>query len=71
MKKILIGLFIIVLAIGGAAYYLLGDLNSIVKGQIESHGTGALKTSVTVSEVNIKLLDGMGEIKGFSVANPD
>lgn len=71
MKKILIGLFIIVLAIGGGAYYLLSDLNSIVKGQIEKHGTSTLKTSVKVSEVNIKLLDGMGEIKGFSVANPE
>lgn len=70
MKKILIGLFIIILAIGGGAYYLLGDLNAIVKGQIEKHGTSALKTSVTVSDVNIKLLDGLGEIKGFSVANP-
>jgi len=71
MKKILIGFFILVLVIGGGAYYLLGDLNSIIKGQIEKHGTGALKTSVTVSDVNIKLLDGMGEIKGFSVANPE
>lgn len=70
MKKILIGLVIILLALGGAGYYLLGDLNSIVKKQIEKHGTNALQTNVKVSDVNIKLMDGLGEIKGFSVANP-
>lgn len=70
MKKLLIGLVIILLALGGAAYYLLSDLNAIVKEQIETHGTSALQTNVKVSGVNIKLLDGLGEIKGFSVANP-
>jgi hypothetical protein len=70
MKKILIGLVIILLALGGAAYYFLSDLNAIVKEQIEKHGSSALQTKVKVSGVNIKLMDGLGEIKGFSVANP-
>tara|TARA_R110001592_G_scaffold177076_2_gene417224 strand:- start:21208 stop:21975 length:768 start_codon:yes stop_codon:yes gene_type:complete len=70
MKKILIGLLIIILALAGAAYFLLGNLNSIVKEQIEKHGSSALQTSVKVADVNIKLLDGLGEITGFSVANP-
>lgn len=70
MKKILIGLVIIILALSGAAYYVLSDLNSLVKNQIEKHGSSALHTSVSVSDVNIKLMDGLGEINGFSVANP-
>jgi hypothetical protein len=70
MKKLLIGLLIIVLALAGAAYFFLGDLNSIVKEQIEKHGSSALQTSVKVTDVNIKILDGLGEIKGLSVANP-
>lgn len=71
MKKILIGLFIVILALAGGAYFLLGDLNSFVKSQIEKHGSSALQTKVQVSTVNIKLLDGLGEINGFSVANPE
>lgn len=71
MKKILIALFILILVIAGGAYFLLGDLNAIVKAQIEKHGSSALHTSVNVKEVNIQILDGLGEIKGFSVANPD
>ena len=70
MKKLFIGLLIIVLVLAGAAYFLLGDLNSIVKEQIEKHGSSALQTDVKVADVNIKILDGLGEIKGFSVANP-
>ncbi len=70
MKKILIGLVIVLLTLGGAAYYFLSDLNSIVKNQIEKHGTSVLHTSVKVSDVNIRLIEGLGEIKGFSVANP-
>jgi hypothetical protein len=70
LKKLLIGLLIIVLALAGAAYFLLGDLNSIVKEKIETHGSSALQTSVKVNDVYIKILDGLGEINGFSVANP-
>ena len=70
MKKILIGLLIIILALAGGAYYFLSDLNAIVKAQIEKHGSKTLQTSVDVNAVNIKLLEGLGEIQGFSVANP-
>lgn len=70
MKKILIGLLILLLTLAGAAYFLLGDINSIVKSQIEKHGSSTLQTRVNVDDVNIKLLEGLGEINGFSVANP-
>jgi len=70
MKKLLIALLLVILALGGAAYYFLGNINAIVKEQIETHGSNALQTSVKVGSVNIKLLDGFGEITGFSIANP-
>lgn len=70
MKKLLIALLLVILALGGAAYYFLGNINAIVKEQIEKHGSNALQTTVKVSSVNIKLLDGFGEITGFSIANP-
>ena len=70
MKKLLIALLLVILALGGAAYYFLGNINAIVKEQIETHGSNALQTNVKVGSVNIKLLDGFGEITGFSIANP-
>ena len=70
MKKLLIALALITIALGGLAYYYLGSINSIVKEQIEKHGTNSLKTKVEVGSVNIKLIEGMGEISNFSIANP-
>lgn len=70
MKKLLIAFILVILALGGAAYYFLGNINAIVKEQVEQHGSNALQTTVKVSSVNIKLLDGFGEITGFSIANP-
>ncbi len=71
MKKILVTILLVIVALGGAAYYYLGSINSIVKEQIEKHGSNALQTSVKVGGVNIKILDGFGEITGFSIANPE
>ena len=70
MKKILITILLVIVALGGVAYYYLGSINSIVKEQVEKHGSNALQTSVKVGGVDIKLLDGFGEITGFSIANP-
>ncbi|UZE96803.1 AsmA family protein [Alkalimarinus alittae] len=70
MKKLLAIFLLVIVALGGAAYYYLGSLNSIVKEQVEKHGSSALQTTVKVGGVNIKLLDGLGEITGFSIANP-
>ena len=70
MKKLLIALLLIIVAVGGLAYYYLGSINSIVKEQIEKHGTSSLQTKVAVGSVNIQLLDGLGEISDFSIANP-
>lgn len=71
MKKIFIALILILLLISVGAYILLGNINSIVKTQIEQQGSSALETEVSVRDVNIKLLEGFGEISGFSIANPE
>jgi hypothetical protein len=72
MKKkiiIIIGLTLI-LAIGGAAVYVLTNLNAIVEAAIEKYGSQATKTTVRVSSVQITLGSGEGEVKGLKVANP-
>jgi hypothetical protein len=71
MKKSIISvLLILVVVAGGAIYYGLNSLDSLVKKQLELHAGKALKTEVNVSAVKIKLLDGFGEISGFQVSNP-
>lgn len=71
MKKIiLISAVVIVLAIGGAAYYFLTQLNAIVERQIEKIGSQITGTKVSVSSVDIKLRKGSGAINGLVAANP-
>lgn len=71
MKKVLIGLVIIVVLIGGGIYYLIGNLDNIVKSAIETAGTEALGTEVKVGSVELDLLAGTASIFDFSIANPE
>ena len=71
MKKVLIGLVVVVVALGGVFYYLASNLDSILERVIESEGSSALGTEVQVDSVAVDLRGGTATINGFSVANPD
>lgn len=70
MKKIIIGLIVIIVIIAGAAYFLLGNLDSIVKAAIEKYGTEVTQTNVGVGGVKIGLTDGRGAISNLKISNP-
>lgn len=70
MKKILIGMVVIVIVIAAAIYYVLGNLDSIVESAIEKHGSEALKTSVDVGSVSIQLKEGAAQINDLTIDNP-
>jgi cell division septum initiation protein DivIVA len=71
MKKVILGLLlIIVIAIGGSVYYLLSNLDSLVEAAIEKYGSEATQTSVLVDSVKINLSDGAAGITGLTVGNP-
>lgn len=71
MKKVILGLLlIIVIAIGGSVYYLLTNLDSLVEAAIEKYGSEATQTSVLVDRVKINLSDGAVGITGLTVGNP-
>ncbi len=71
MKKVALGaLLVLIIAIGFSVYYLLSNLDSIVKSAIETYGTEAAQTQVKVASVKIVLQDGSGAIKGLTVGNP-
>jgi len=68
--KLSIGVVVLLAILVGAAMYLLGSLDGIVKAAIEEHGTRVTQTKVGVGGVKIKLTEGAGSISGITVANP-
>jgi hypothetical protein len=71
MKKVVLGAVLVLLVtIGFGVYYLLSNLDSIVKSAIETYGSEATQTPVQVASVKIVLQDGSGAISGLTVGNP-
>ena len=71
MKKVVLGaILVLLITIGFGVYYLLSNLDSIVKAAIEKYGSEATQTSVQVASVKIVLQDGSGAIRGLTVGNP-
>jgi len=69
-KKIFIGLGILVLITGIGVWQLLANLDSIVASLIESAGTEAIGTDVSVSKVKLDLKSGKATITGLTIRNP-
>lgn len=70
MKKILVGLGVVVILIAGGVVLLLSNLDSLVKTAIETYGSEAVGSQVSVGSVEINLTEGTAAIYDFSVANP-
>lgn len=70
MKKIAIGVGILLVVVGIGLYLLLGNLDKILKGAIEGVGSELLGVEVRVAEVELDLKSGEGQIRGMSIANP-
>jgi uncharacterized protein involved in outer membrane biogenesis len=71
MKKIVLAaLLVLLITLGFGVYYLLSNLDSIVKAAIETYGSEATRTAVRVDKVKIGLKDGSGAVRGLTVDNP-
>jgi len=70
MKKVLIGVtaLVLVLVVGLAVVY--SNLDAIVKDAIQTYGSEATKTTVSVTDVKLKLEAGEAAISGLKVGNP-
>lgn len=71
MKKLVIVLAVIVVVAGAGLLYVGSQLDSIVAGLIEEHGSAATKTPVRVGGVSIQLAEATGAISSLSVGNPE
>jgi hypothetical protein len=57
--------------IGAAILTLTLSIDGIVKKSIEDSASELLKTEVKVSDVDISIFSGKGEIEGFAIINPE
>lgn len=69
-KTLLIIVVLVIVAIAGGVYYVLTNLDSLVKQAIEKYGSEATQTAVRVKGVNIRLQQASASISGLTVANP-
>lgn len=70
MKKLLIGLAIVVVIVVGGVVYFASNIDSIVKSAIEDVGSEATKTKVTLNDVKLSITSGEGTLSGFHMGNP-
>jgi hypothetical protein len=70
MKKVLIGLGILVVVLGIVLWRVYANLDKIVAKVIEDAGTEVTQTAVRVGGVDLDLLNGKAGLSQLSVANP-
>lgn len=70
MKKVLIGIAALSLLVVGGLVFVWSNLDSIVKDAIQTYGSEATKTTVSVAEVKLRLEAGEVKITGLKVGNP-
>lgn len=70
LKKLAVGLGVIVVAIAIGAYYLSQNAGKIVQDVIEKQGTRVTRVDVALQGVDISLTDLKAGIRGLTVANP-
>jgi hypothetical protein len=70
LKKIAIGVVVLLVIIAGGAYYLFSNLDSIIKAAIEKYGTAATQAEVKLDSVKLSISSGEGALDGLTVGNP-
>jgi len=70
MKKVLIGIAVVVVVIAGAGVYLFLSAGDIIKQVVEEVGSRATQTKVTLTTVDLSLKSGDAVLKGFVMGNP-
>lgn len=70
MKKLVPIVLVLAAIIGGALFWLSGNIDGLVKDAIENYGSAMAKAKVRVGAVKIEPTDGRGSISNLSIANP-
>ncbi len=70
MKKVLIGVVGLAVVIAGGLAFVWSNLDGIVKDSIQTYGSEATQTQVSVGDVKLELEAGTASIRALTVANP-
>ena len=70
IKKILIGVVVLLVIAAGGIYYLYSNLGGLIKTAMETYGSEATQTQVKVGNVTLSVTSGEGAISGVSIGNP-
>lgn len=70
VKKVLIGIAVVVVVIGVGVYWFLGNLDSLIKAAIEDYGSKITQTEVTLDKVEVSPTSGASSLTGFTMGNP-
>ena len=71
MKKVMIGLVVVLVIVGGGIAYLFLNAGGFIKQVVEEVGSEATKATVTLSEVDLSIQSGEAALKGFQLGNPE
>lgn len=70
LKKIAIGLAVLVVVVVIGLVYLWNNLDNIIRVAVEKYGTAATQTAVILDGVRLSVTSGEGTLSGLSVDNP-
>lgn len=71
MKKVLIGVGVVVVVLIAGGVYLYSNLGGIIKSAVESYGSEATKAEVTLDSVDLDATSGKAALNALAVGNPD
>lgn len=71
MKKILIGLLVIVIFVSGGAIYVTSQAGSLVRDAVVTYGPAAIGAPITVGEVTVSVIDGRAGLRNLVIGNPE
>ena len=70
MKKLAAALLVVVAIIGGAVFWLSGNLDGLITSAIAKYGSAMTQAKVSVDEVKIAPIDGKGTLGNLVIGNP-
>jgi len=70
-KVVGIILVLLCLLLGVGAYLAYSNMGALIKYAVETEGPGITKTSVTLDNAELDLVEGRAELQGFTVGNPE
>ncbi|MEK9714594.1 MAG: hypothetical protein VW199_02010 [Methylophilaceae bacterium] len=71
MKKLLVILLIVLIAISGLLFFLKDNLDEIVREIIVTSVSDATQTNVSLAQVKLNLKDGVGVLTNYQQGNPE